>query len=457
LLKYAVLADNQEVLDHVHLTLKKIGSGGIYDQIGGGFARYSVDHYWHIPHFEKMLYDNGQLLSLYAEAYQQSQDPFYKRIIEETIDWAEREMLAPNHGFYSALDADSEGIEGKYYSFSKAEFDEVLGDDAALLGQYFNITEAGNWTEEKTNIPICAINADQLAVKVNMSADEWADFLKISKKKLYNYREQRIRPGLDHKQLTTWNALFLKGLIDAYHSLGNSHFLELALNNAQFICTHLIQDDLQLLHQPKDNNRAIAGFLDDYAFTIEAFIALYEATFDLNWLTKARQLADEAIALFYDGSQKTFYYTSTAAEELIARKSEIMDNVIPSSSSTMVRQLKRLGLLFDDENYIAITDQLLANVFPQIKTYGSAYSNWAILLLEEIYGINEIALTGDKAMALKKELDQYYIPNKIVLGGTEENLPLLEHRVGKETKAYLCKNKTCSLPQDSIQALINYI
>ncbi len=456
-LKYGVLADDREILDHVHFTLKKIASGGIYDQIGGGFARYSVDHYWHIPHFEKMLYDNGQLLSLYAEAYQQSRDPFYKRIIEETITWAEREMLAPNHGFYSALDADSEGIEGKYYSFSKAEFDEVLGDDAPLLGQYFNITEVGNWEEQKTNIPICAINADQLATKVNMSADEWADFLKISKKKLYNYREQRIRPGLDHKQLTTWNALFLKGLIDAYHSLGNSHFLELALNNAQFICTHLIQDDLQLLHQPKDNNRAIAGFLDDYAFTIEAFIALYEATFDLNWLTKARQLADEAIALFYDGSQKTFYYTSTAAEELIARKSEILDNVIPSSSSTMVRQLKRLGLLFDNENYIAITDQLLANVFPQIKTYGSAYSNWAILLLEEIYGINEIALTGDKAMAFKNELGKYYIPNKIVLGGTEENLPLLEHRVGKETKAYLCKNKTCSLPQDSIQALINYI
>jgi uncharacterized protein YyaL (SSP411 family) len=457
LLKYAVLADNQELLDHVHFTLKKIGSGGIYDQIGGGFARYSVDHYWHIPHFEKMLYDNGQLLSLYAEAYQQSKDPFYKRIIEETIAWAEREMLAPNHGFYSALDADSEGIEGKYYSFSKVEFDEVLGDDATLLGQYFNITEAGNWAEEKTNIPICAINADQLAEKVNMSADEWADFLKISKKKLYNYREQRIRPGLDHKQLTTWNALFLKGLVDAYHSLGNSHFLELALNNAQFICTHLIQDDLQLLHQPKDNNRAIAGFLDDYAFTIEAFIALYEATFDLNWLTKAKQLADKAIALFYDGSQKTFYYTSSEAEELIARKSEIMDNVIPSSSSTIVRQLKRLGLLFDDENYIAITDQLLANVFPQIKTYGSAYSNWAILLLEEIYGINEIALTGDKAMAFKNELGKYYVPNKIVLGGTEENLPLLEHRVGKETKAYLCKNRTCSLPQDSIQALIKYI
>ena len=456
-LKYGVLSDDREILDHVHFTLKKIGSGGIYDQIGGGFARYSVDHYWHIPHFEKMLYDNGQLLSLYAEAYQQSQDPFYKRIIEETIDWAEREMLAPNHGFYSALDADSEGIEGKYYSFSKAEFDCVLGDDTPLLGQYFNITEAGNWEEEKTNIPICAINADQLATKVNMSADEWADFLKISKKKLYDYREKRERPGLDHKQLTSWNALFLKGLIDAYHSLGNNHFLELALNNAEFICTHLIQDDLQLLHQPKDNNRIIEGFLDDYAFTIEAFIALYEATFELNWLTKARQLADKAIALFYDGSQKTFYYTSSQAEELIARKSEIMDNVIPSSSSTMARQLKRLGLLFDDENYIAITDQLLANVFPQIKTYGSAYSNWAILLLEEIYGINEIALTGDKAMAFKNELGKYYIPNKIVLGGTEENLPLLEHRVGKETKAYLCKNRTCSLPQDSIQALINYI
>ncbi|MDR6737207.1 thioredoxin domain-containing protein [Sphingobacterium sp. 2149] len=456
-LKYGVLSDDKEILNHVHFTLKKIGSGGIYDQIGGGFARYSVDHYWHIPHFEKMLYDNGQLLSLYAEAYQQNHDPFYKRIIEETIAWAEREMLAPNHGFYSALDADSDGVEGKYYAFSKAEFDSVLGKDAGLFSQYFNITESGNWEEEQTNIPICAINADQLAAKVNMSADEWAEFLKDSKKKLYDFREKRVRPGLDHKQLTSWNALFLKGLVDAYTSLDNIHFLELALNNAQFICNELIQNNGQLLHQPKDKNRTIAGFLDDYAFTVEAFIVLYEATFDFNWLTKARQLADKAIALFYDGSQKTFYYTSSEAEQLIARKSEIMDNVIPSSLSTMTRQLKRLGLLFDDENYIAISDQLLANVFPQIKTYGSAYSNWAILLLEERYGINEIALTGNKAMAFKHELDQYYIPNKIVLGGTEENLPLLKNRVGKETKAYLCKNRTCSLPQDSIKALINYI
>ncbi|WP_312792787.1 thioredoxin domain-containing protein [Sphingobacterium sp.] len=456
-LKYAVLAQDQEILDHVHFTLKKIGSGGIYDQIGGGFARYAVDHYWHIPHFEKMLYDNGQLLSLYAEAYQHNNDPFYKRIIEETICWAEREMLAPNHGFYSALDADSEGIEGKYYSFSQAEFETVLGKDAALFCQYFNITEQGNWEEEKTNVPICAINADRLAEKVNMSPDEWADFLKISKKKLFDYREKRVRPGLDHKQLTTWNALFMKGLIDAYRSLGNPHFLELALNNAKFISTHLIQDDANLLHQPPDSNRVISGFLDDYAFTMEAFISLYEATFDLQWLTKARQLAERAIVLFYDGAQKTFYYTSSQAEELIARKSEIMDNVIPSSASTIVRQLKRLGLFFDNANYTAIADQLLANVFPQIKTYGSAYSNWAILLLEEVYGINEIALTGDMAVAFRTELDQHYIPNKIVLGGTEENLPLLENRIGSETKAYLCKNKTCSLPQNSITALINYI
>src|SRR5690606_24506103 len=238
----------------------------------------------------------------------------------------------------------------------------------------------------------CAINADQLAAKVNMSGDEWAEFLKRSKKKLFDYREQRVRPGLDHKQLTTWNALMLKGLVDAYRTLDNNRFLDLAFHNATFICTELIQDDHTILHQPKDENRAINGFLDDYAFTIESFIALYEATFDQQWLHIARELADKAIDLFFDAEQKTFYYTSSEAEELIARKSEIMDNVIPSSSSTMVRQLKRLGLLFDDENYTAIADQLLANVFPQIKTYGSAYSNWAILLLEEIYGINEIAL-----------------------------------------------------------------
>ncbi|UIR56299.1 thioredoxin domain-containing protein [Sphingobacterium sp. SRCM116780] len=457
LLRYAVLAQDIEILNHVHFSLQKIASGGIYDHVGGGFARYSVDSEWHIPHFEKMLYDNGQLISLYAEAYQQQANPLYKRVVEETIAWAKREMLAPNNGFYSALDADSEGVEGKFYSFDLSEIQSVLGDDADLFISYFNITASGNWEHENTNVLKCAIDADDMAKEAGYQDEEWEMYLQSIKKKLFDYREKRIHPGLDHKQLTTWNALLLKGLIDAYRVFDKQEYLDLALKNADFIREQLVLEDNSMLHQPRDTNRSIPGFLDDYAFTIEAFITLYEATFEEKWLSRAKALTDKAIELFYDSEEKTFFYSASTAEKLIARKSEIMDNVIPSSTSTLCRQLKKIGLLLDNESYTTISDQIFANVFPQMKTYGSAYSNWAILLLEELYGCNEIALTGKDALAFRKELDQHYIPNKIVLGGTKSSLPLLLNRQDLKSKAYLCRNKTCSLPQNTIAELIKII
>ncbi|WP_149524991.1 thioredoxin domain-containing protein [Sphingobacterium hotanense] len=455
LLRYGALSKDQAILDHVHFTLEKIANGGIYDQIGGGFARYSVDNRWHIPHFEKMLYDNGQLLSLYSEAYQQKPTILYKRVVEETIAWAEREMLDPNGGFYSALDADSEGIEGKFYSFDYDEFD-ILGDRADLARNYFHISKNGNWTEEQTNVPYLSADDNQLIAEAGYSEYEWEEELKSIKETLLNYRKQRIRPGLDHKQLVTWNALMIKGLVDAYRTFRNDHYLNLAKQTAEFIWTKCHENDI-LLHQPADSNRSIPGFLDDYGFSIESFISLYEATFDETWINRAKTLTEQAINIFYDKDERTFFYTSSHGEELIARKSEIMDNVIPGSVSTMVRQLYKLGILFDEEQYTLIADQVFANVFPHIKSYGSAYSNWAIQLLELHYGIWEIALTGADASEWREELDQYYIPNKVTLGGTKSSLPLLEHKAGMESKAYLCQNKTCSLPQTSIAQIIELI
>ncbi|WP_293930436.1 thioredoxin domain-containing protein [Sphingobacterium sp. UBA6645] len=455
LLRYGALSKDQAILDHVHFTLEKIANGGIYDQIGGGFARYSVDNRWHIPHFEKMLYDNGQLLSLYSEAYQQKPTILYKRVVEETIAWAEREMLDPNGGFYSALDADSEGIEGKFYSFDYDEFD-ILGDRADLARNYFHISKNGNWTEEQTNVPYLSADDNQLIAEAGYSEYEWEEELKSIKETLLNYREQRIRPGLDHKQLVTWNALMIKGLVDAYRTFRNDHYLNLAKQTAEFIWTKCHENDI-LLHQPADSNRSIPGFLDDYGFSIESFISLYEATFDETWINRAKTLTEQAINIFYDKDERTFFYTSSHGEELIARKSEIMDNVIPGSVSTMVRQLYKLGILFDEEQYTLIADQVFANVFPHIKSYGSAYSNWAIHLLELHYGIWEIALTGADASEWREELDQYYIPNKVTLGGTKSSLPLLEYKAGMESKAYLCQNKTCSLPQTSIAQIIELI
>lgn len=454
-LRYGHLNHDPAVVDHVHFTLEKMANGGIYDQIGGGFARYSVDGKWHVPHFEKMLYDNGQLLSLYSEAYQNRPHILYKNIVEETIAWAEREMLDPNGGFYSALDADSEGLEGKFYTFDYGEFD-VLGDDAELARNYFNIKKSGNWTEEQINIPFVNPEDHELVNEAGYSEEEWQEHLKEIKAKLLEYRSKRVRPGLDHKQLTTWNALFLKGLVDAYRTFGNAHFLDLAEGIANFIEEHCCQNG-RLLHQPSDHNRTILGFLDDYAFTIESYIALYEATFEEKWLEKAKSYLEIAISQFFDDQEAIFYYSSSDAEVLIARKSEIMDNVIPASSSTIVRSLFKLGVLFDNSRYTEIADRVFANVFPHIKSYGSAYSNWAIQLLELHFGVWEIAITGDEGQAWRKELDQYYVPNKITLGGTKSSLPLLEHKNTVDARAYLCQKKTCSLPQPSIENIIELI
>ncbi|WP_353184744.1 thioredoxin domain-containing protein [Parapedobacter lycopersici] len=457
LLRYGVLAGDAAVVAQVHLTLQKIASGGIYDHIGGGFARYSVDSHWHIPHFEKMLYDNAQLVSLYAEAWQHRPVVQYRRVVTETLDWISREMTSPEGGFYCALDADSEGVEGKFYTFDLAEITEILGEDAELFVRYFNLTEEGNWAEEHTNVLKTDVTADQLAEAAGFTPVEWETYLAEVKAKLLDYRNKRVRPGLDNKLLTAWNALMLKGYVDAYRVFDVVDYLNAALRNADFIRRQLYTAEGKLLHQPAANGRMIIGFLDDHACCIEAFIALYEATFDEQWLQEARRLMDIAIAQFYDDGAAAFYYTASEAEPLIARKYEIMDNVIPSANSTIVRQLHRLGLLLDEQRYTAIGEQLLANVTPQIERYGSAYSNWAIQLLELVYPLREVALTGPDWKTFRRAVDERYVPNKVILGGTKGTLPLLAGRISDVTRAYVCKNKTCSLPVATTDELLELI
>ncbi|QNL48708.1 thioredoxin domain-containing protein [Olivibacter sp. SDN3] len=451
LLRYGYLSNDKEILAHTHFTLRSMASGGIYDHVGGGFARYAIDSHWHVPHFEKMLYDNAQLVSLFAEAYAQQPDPLYKRVVEETLAWVSREMTADTGGFYAALDADSEGVEGKFYTFNKKEIEEVLGEDAALFVEYFSITPEGNWEDEGINVLKTAIDADRLAVDAGYSSEEWAIYLGQIKAKLLAYRSKRVRPGLDDKILTSWNALMIKGFVDAYRVFNEERYLQTAIKNANYILNTLQTDEGVLLHQPASATKKIEGFLDDYAFTIDALIALYEATFDITWLDHAKKLVNYVLTHFYDSSAAAFYYTSDVAEVLIARKFEIMDNVIPASNSVIIHQLNKLGLLFDIPRYKMISAQVLANVFPQIKRYGSAYSNWSIRLLEEVYGVYEIAVTGPECVPLRKQIDQRYLPNKIILGGNEEGLPLLIGRINEHTKVFVCKNNTCSLPVDNLR------
>lgn len=457
LLRYGFLKDDESVFTAVCHTLEEMSRGGIYDQIGGGFARYSVDDKWHVPHFEKMLYDNAQLISLYAEAYQCTKFDSFKQTAVETINWVFDEMTSADGLFYSALDADSEGVEGKFYVWDKVEFDQVLGTDAQLLGAYYNVTEEGNWEEEQTNILRKTISDDELLAKFDIGAEVLYDKIKSAKAKLMTLRSKRVRPGLDDKCLTAWNGMMIKALADAATILNHNLYYEKASAAASFILNNLKSEKGGLYRNYKNRKASITGFLDDYAFFIEALIALYEYDFDEKWLNEAKLLTEYVIANFSDADSPMFFYTSAESEDLIARKHEVMDNVIPASNSTMAQNLAKLALLFDIDLYTEKAAAMLAAVQPKIKTYGSAYSNWAIQLLNEIYGINEIAITGLETDVVKLELSSHYIPNKITLGGTKSNLPLLKGKQSNETKVYICRNKVCQLPVNTVEDALEYL
>ncbi|GAB2977689.1 thioredoxin domain-containing protein [Mucilaginibacter puniceus] len=454
LIRYAHLFKDDEIAALAKLTLQKMAYGGIYDHIGGGFARYAVDGVWHVPHFEKMLYDNAQLISLYAEAYTWNADNLYQQVVNETIKFSVGELLSPAGGFYSALDADSEGVEGKFYVFSKGEIESILGNDANLFNRYYHVTSRGNWEEEHTNVFFRRETDEQLAEQLNIPVADLQGKIKSAKAKLFDARSKRIRPGLDNKILASWNGLMLKGLCDAYRAFNSEEYLNLALKNANFIIDNLVSNGRVTRVYKADNKVA---FLDDYANIIDGLIALYEVTFDEQWLQQAIQLTDNAIAHYYDAANGLFYYTADDDEQLIARKSEIMDGVTPASNSAMARNLKKMGLLFDKEEYIEISAQLLRNVMPFMAKYASAYSNWAMLLLDEIVGVNEVAITGDNFENYRIHIENSYIPNKIMLGGKKGSLPLLLNRFGNSTQIFVCKNKTCGLPVTNIADALKQI
>lgn len=462
ILRYAHLMKDDAAHVALRLTLEKMAFGGIYDHLGGGFARYSVDGLWHVPHFEKMLYDNAQLVSLYSEAYQYSPDELYKNVVYETLAWVKREMTSPEGGFYSALDADSEGVEGKFYTFTKSEIVQVLGEgaDTELFCLYYNITESGNWEEEKTNILKRTEDDNTFSSDSGIDIEEISEVIKAQKEKLFAYREKRIRPGLDNKILASWNGMMLKGFADAYRVFNEPDFLASAINNADFIVNELISEGGRLERVYKaQSEKEIPGvaFLDDYALVIEGLISLYEATFNEKWLLTARDLCEYALQNFYDPGTGMLFYTSQHDEELIARKFELLDNVIPASNSVMANNLLKLGHFFDDEMYLVQCQQMLQNIFPQIKTYASGYSNWAILLMNEVFGLYEIAITGTEADQKRRELENNFIPNKILLGGSSGTLPLLQDKWVGETKIFVCKNRTCQLPVTEVKEALKQI
>jgi hypothetical protein len=442
LLQYYYFSKNEKALDAVKITLDHMAKGGIYDHVGGGFSRYATDPRWHVPHFEKMLYDNAQLVSLYSHAFQVMRNNLYQKVVYETLELVTRELTSLEGGFFSSLDADSEGEEGKFYVWSEKEIKDILGADAAFYEEYYGITADGNWEKNK-NIPDASFGKKDFAVN-----EEIISKLNFLNKKLLAEREKRIRPGTDDKILTSWNALMTKGFIDAYKTFGDEKFLFPATLNIDFLLQNICGDNNSLFRNYKNGKATIHGFLDDYAFFISALIAYYQISFEEFYLQKANDLTKYVIEHFYDKTSGMFFYTDSDYSNLIARKTEITDNVISSSNSEMAKNLFLLSLYFDDKDYEEKSLQLIKNVSQDLKNNLNYYNNWAQALILQVFPPVEIAIVGKEWKEKLKEFQKKFLPNVIYSGGDKEGtLSLLENKlVDGKTLIYVCKNKSCRLP-----------
>ena len=450
LLQISHHSKNKPSLQQLELTLKKMAYGGIYDQLAGGFARYSTDVLWKVPHFEKMLYDNAQLVSLYAHAFLVNKNKLYKETVDQTLDFIATEMTSPEGGFYSALDADSEGVEGKFYVWTKSLLSEILGDNAPVFFDYYNINELGYW-EDDNYILVRDKDDEEIGARHNLTDKALQKIISDCKKILIEKRNHRIRPGLDDKQICSWNALMLKGYIDAYNAFNESSFLEAALKSANLILEKFTINH-HLFRTYKNGNAKINGYLEDYAFVIDAFIALYQCTGETTWLNYAKQYAAVVKEEFFDEASGMLFFTSMHDEPLIARKMEIQDNVIPAAASAMAKNFFLLANYFSIPGYEEIAKQMVVNVADEIIKSTPWYSNWAQAALMMKNSFYEIVICGKNALALHKEFLLHYLPDALFAVATEEtNLPLFEQRfVKNETLIYICRDKSCMAPVKTV-------
>lgn len=462
LLRYGYQTKNKKLLDFVDLTLTKMASGGLFDIIDGGFSRYSVDMKWHVPHFEKMLYDNGQLVSLYANAYKLTGNKLYEEVIIKTLKFVEKEWLTDEGSFYAALDADSLNNKGKleegaFYVWTKEELQAILQDDFELFSIVFNVNEFGFW-EHDNYVLIQNQTLQNVAKQQNITLEILQQKKNNWEEKLYSIREKRSKPRLDDKSLTSWNAIMLKGFVDAYKALGEEKFLKTAVQNAKFITNYLWSTEGNLFRNFKNDKATINGFLEDYVHVIDAFIALYEATLDEIYLKNAKQLTDYCFDFFYDKKAQFFSFTSKDDDALITAHFEVEDNVIPAANSVMAHNLFRLSIYFNNNYYETICQQMLQNILPTID-YPSAFSNWLNALLHFSEQNKELAICGNNAHSYLQKLNKNYLPNIVIAGSNSvSNLPFLKNRFSeKETLFYLCQNKTCDIPTKNFEEILHQI
>lgn len=441
LLRYAHLSGDKALMQHVHLTLDKMAMGGIYDQVGGGFARYSTDVFWKVPHFEKMLYDNGQLLSLYSEAALQSGKPRYREVVQETIEFVIRELRSVEGGFYSALDADSEGKEGKFYVWEMPELEKALNaDELNLLKTHFYLDEKGYWEDDRY-------------ILMRRSADESSPELKSILSKLLSVREARIRPGLDDKILLSWNAMMLRGLADAYRVFRNEDWLKLAEENLAFIRKHMMQENGELWHSWKNGKATIHGFLEDYVWLIDALCGLYEASFEEKYLEEATRLMYVSLSIFPTAGKGLLYFTSDRHGEWVTRTLETSDNVIPASNSVLALNLHRLGLLMGKPEWISRAEEMSTSVRNELLNYGPGYSNWMMLAMFDAFDGKELVVRGENVKAQMQRIQQAYHPVLVpVAAGLQTQLSIARDR--RENLWYLCRNGACDLPVNSAEAVL---
>jgi uncharacterized protein YyaL (SSP411 family) len=459
LMRYGTEYNDAELLNFVDLTLTRMAWGGLFDPLGGGFSRYSVDMKWHVPHFEKMLYDNGQLVSLYANAYKRTQNPLYKEVIEKTLQFVTREWLTRDGAFYSALDADSLDEsqhleEGAFYVWKKNELRELLDEDLELFSLVFNINSFGHW-EKDHYVLIQNQPLEKIANDNNIDIAKLQSKKKLWEGLLFRERQKRSMPRLDDKCLTSWNAIMLKGFVDAYKALQNEDYLKTALQNAAFLVKNQWSPEGHLWHSFKEGKRSINGFLEDYAHVIAGFISLYEVTFNEQWLQYAKQLADYTLEHFYEVTNGFFAFTSDTDTALIVRHFETEDNVIPASNSVMAHNLFRLGTYFNNAHYEKICTNMVRHIVPEID-YPSAFSNWLNAFLNFSEKHTQLAICGTDALAHNKEITAQYLPHVIIAGAENKSaLPFLEYRYDEnKTLFYVCHDKTCDAPQTDFEKTV---
>jgi uncharacterized protein YyaL (SSP411 family) len=450
LLRYWKRTNTPYALEIALETFRKMGNGGIYDQVGGGFHRYSVDARWLVPHFEKMLYDNALLVRLGANLWQATHDPDVKRVTEESVQWLRREMTSPAGGFYSSLDADSEGEEGKFYVWTEGELDSLLGPESAAIKTYYGTTPGGNF--EGSNILYIRANAASVAAREGVSPEAFEKKIIQAKEKLYLVRARRTWPGRDEKILAGWNGLMLRGLATAARAFENDEMNRLAVRNAEFLYGEMVQDG-RVMRSHMGGVTRINGFLEDQAAVALGFIAVYEMTFEPEWIRRATELAHKMIELFWDDGVGAFFDTAKDAENLITRPRDVTDNAIPSGTSLAVDLLAMLAELTHDADMRRRATFVIETLATPMMRYPSAFGHLLGVTDMLTNGAVEVAIAGDRNeksfRALEHEVATRYVPSLVLAGGSESSsIALLEGREARNDKAtaYICRSYSCEEP-----------